>query len=294
MGSWNCRCGSPSPHRLPRCLSALAGGTSRNFDGHRAVLVRDTDGVRLFSRSGRDITAVWLDVALAGMALRPGTTLDGELVIWRGGALDWGAVQSRAASTPARARALAAELPASYPVWDCLSHLVHGDLRGRPYVTRRGFLLDALGDMGPPIQAVPATDDVETARDWYESLRPLGIEGLVAKPGSSLYRPSRIWIKVRHSEPLDAPVVGYTGPRSRPRALVVELPGGRRALSQRLTGPLAADAAALLVDDEPRHLEATRDGTPYVAAGHAQAEVMAGSTRHQVVTVTRLRPAETH
>lgn len=227
------------------------------------------------------------------MALRPGTVLDGELVIWRGGALDWSAVQSRAASTPTRADALAAELPASYPVWDCIGHPVHGDLCGRPYVVRRGLLLAALGDLGPPIQAVPATDDVETARDWYESLRPLNIEGLVCKPGSSLYRPARIWIKVRHSEPLDAPVVGYTGPRSRPRALVVELPGGRRALSQRLTGPLAADAAALLVDEEPRHLEATRDGTRYVAAGHAQAEVMAGSTRHQVVTVTRLRPAET-
>ncbi|MER6160357.1 hypothetical protein ABT147_33200 [Streptomyces sp. NPDC001868] len=101
----------PKPPR--RCRLVGAGGTSRNFDGHRAVLVRDSDGVRLFSRSGRDVTAVWLDVALAGMALRPGTTVDGELVIWRGGALDWGAVQSRAASTPARARTLAAELPAS-------------------------------------------------------------------------------------------------------------------------------------------------------------------------------------
>lgn len=266
---------------------------SRNFDGHRAVLVRDSDGVRLFSRSGRDITSVWLDVAVAGMELRPGTTLDGELVIWRGGALDWSAVQSRAASTPSRAHALSAELPASYPVWDCLSHSDYGDLRGRPYVVRRGLLLDALGDMGPPIQAVPATDNIETARDWYESLRPLNIEGLVAKQGGSVYRPSRIWIKVRHSDPLDTVVVGYTGPRSRPRALVVELPGGRRALSQRLTTPLAADAAALLVDDEPRHLEATRDGTRYVAAGGARTEVLAGSTRHQVVTVTRVRPAET-
>lgn len=235
---------------------------------------------------------MWLDVALAGMALRPGTMLDGELVIWRGGALDWSAVQSRAASTPARARALSEDLPASYPVWDCIRHPDHGDLRGRPYVVRRGLLLDALGDIGPPIQAVPATDDVETARDWYASLRPLGIEGLVCKPGSSLYRPSRIWTKVRHTNPLSAWVVGYTGPRSRPRALVVELPGGRRALSQRLTAPLSAAAAVLLVDDVPRRTEETRDGTRYVAAGGAQVEVLAGSTRHQVVTVARVRPVE--
>jgi ATP-dependent DNA ligase len=49
------------------------------------------------------------------MALRPGTTLDGELVIWRDGVLDFAAVQSRAASTPTRARALAEDLPASFP-----------------------------------------------------------------------------------------------------------------------------------------------------------------------------------
>ncbi len=85
------------------------------FDGHRAVLFRDAETVRLQSRSGRDVTG-WMDLAVAGMALPPLTVLDGEAVIWREGRLDFHAVQSRAASTLTRARALAGELPASYAV----------------------------------------------------------------------------------------------------------------------------------------------------------------------------------
>ncbi|MEY2249024.1 DNA ligase [Streptomyces sp. BF23-18] len=261
------------------------------FDGHRAVLIRDAAGARLQSRSGRIVTSWWMDIALPAMALLPGTVLDGELVIWRGGALDFGAVQSRAASSPARARTLAEGLPAAYAVWDCLSHPLHGDVRGRPYLERRAFLLDVLADIQPPIQAVPASDDVGTARDWYDSLRPLGIEGVVCKRASSPYRPGRVWVKVRHSEPVDAVVVGFTGPR--PRALVVRLPDGRRALSHRLTAPLAARAAELLPESGTSRFASTRDGERYAESGPGLvAEVLAGSTRHRSVTVTRLLPAE--
>ena len=87
-------------------------------------------------------------------------------------------------------------------------------------------------------------------------------------------------------------MIGFTGPRARPKALVVRLPDGRRALTQRLTAPLWAQAAALLPDSPPR-IEETRDGERYTATGGGvMAEVLAGSTRHRVVTVTRVRPVE--
>ncbi|MFB7983823.1 hypothetical protein [Streptomyces vinaceus] len=54
------------------------------------------------------------------------------MVIWRDGALDFSAVEARAASTPARARELAAALPATYAVFDLLAHPDLGDVRGRP------------------------------------------------------------------------------------------------------------------------------------------------------------------
>ncbi|WP_280882739.1 hypothetical protein [Streptomyces pseudovenezuelae] len=48
-------------------------------DGHRTVLWRTEDGVRLQSRTGRDVTALWMDLALAAMRLPPGTVLDGVM-----------------------------------------------------------------------------------------------------------------------------------------------------------------------------------------------------------------------
>lgn len=63
-----------------------------------------------------------MDLAIAGMQLLPGTILDGEGIVYRNGRIDFGAAQSRANSSPARARLLAAEHPAHYAVFDILSH----------------------------------------------------------------------------------------------------------------------------------------------------------------------------
>ncbi|MGY3676782.1 ATP-dependent DNA ligase [Streptomyces sp. TE33382] len=151
-------------------------------DGHRMVLRRTEDSVVLYARSGRIVTSHWMDLATPGMhSLLPGTVLDGEAVIWKEGKLDFSAVQSRAAATLPRARTLAARHPASYMVWDVLHHPAHGDVTTRPYTVRRALLVELLAGFGPPIQVVPSSDDYEVARGWYESLRPLGIEGIVAK-----------------------------------------------------------------------------------------------------------------
>lgn len=246
----------------------------------------------LQSRSGRVVTSVWMDLAIAAMRLPAGAILDGEAVIWRDGRLDFGAVQARAASSFVRARQLAEALPASYPVWDLLAHPTLGDLRGRPWTERRAALLDVVGDLGPPIQPVPVTDDYGTALAWYETLPAQGIEGIVAKRGTSSYRGNtRVWEKVRHADTEDLEVVGYTGAVSRPRTLAVRRPDGRVALTQRLTGPLAAAAAALLEPAGPGGRRRTDDGQTYTAStAGIVVEALSGTTRHAVVTVTRPRP----
>ncbi|MFB6717030.1 hypothetical protein ACFCZY_37090 [Streptomyces sp. NPDC056237] len=155
----------------------------------------------LYARSGRVVTQHWIDLAVAGMELRPGTVLDGEAVIWRDGRLDFAAAQSRAASSVTRARALAARYPASYVCWDVIQHPdpAIGDLRSRPYTERRAYMLELLADLGPPTQAVPATDDREVALHWYEALQEQGIEGIVAKRAGASYRAGRHgWVKVRN------------------------------------------------------------------------------------------------
>ncbi|MEU7028837.1 hypothetical protein AB0A60_19370 [Streptomyces sp. NPDC046275] len=109
----------------------------------------------------------------------------------------------------------------------------HGDVQSRPYLERRALLLDVLEEAGPPLQAVPATDDRATALLWYDALREQGVEGLVAKHATSPYRAAGIWKRVRHADTMDTLVVGYTGSASRPRALAVRLPDNRIALSSR-------------------------------------------------------------
>ncbi|MFI6063195.1 hypothetical protein [Streptomyces sp. NPDC051286] len=103
---------------LARAVPTLPDGPDwwyePKFDGHRTVLRRTDDTVFLYARSGRVVTQYWMDLAVAGMELRPGTVLDGEAVIWRDGRLDFAAAQSRAASSVSRARALAVRHRASY------------------------------------------------------------------------------------------------------------------------------------------------------------------------------------
>ncbi|MFB7214924.1 hypothetical protein [Streptomyces sp. NPDC056255] len=121
-------------------------------DGHRTVLRRADETAVLYARSGRVVTQHWMDLAVAGMELCPGTVLDGEAVVWRDVRLGFAAAQSWAGSSVTRARTLAARYPASYVCWDVLQHPdpAIGDCRRRPCTERRAFLLELLVDVGPP------------------------------------------------------------------------------------------------------------------------------------------------
>ncbi|MFE7331866.1 hypothetical protein ACFU8W_44685 [Streptomyces sp. NPDC057565] len=284
---------------LARAVPVLPDGLGwwyePKFDGHRMIMVRTEDTVTLYARSGRVVTPYWMDLALAGMALRPGTVLDGEAVIWRDGRLDFGAAQSRAASSVTRARALAARYPASYACWDLVQHPdpAIGDTRPLPYTTRRALLLELLAEVGPPIQPVPATDDRDVAEYWYEALQEQGLEGVVAKQGAAAY-PSggRGWLKVRHADTVDGLVVGFTGPRHRPHhlALVVGDEDSQVRLSARLEPVLAAHiGTAALSGAEVMGERRTERETYTRIQTDLTVEILEGSGRHGTLTVVRMR-----
>ncbi|MFD7608837.1 hypothetical protein ACFXMT_29455 [Streptomyces mirabilis] len=77
-----------------------------------------------------------------------------------------------------------------------------------------------------PIQAVSATTARDTALTWSTTLHNQGIEGIVAKRTTSLYRAGRTgaWLKIRHADTIEATVAGFTGTARQPRALAVRLP----------------------------------------------------------------------
>ncbi|MFF0196035.1 hypothetical protein ACFYT5_24295 [Streptomyces anulatus] len=111
---------------LARAVPTPPTGPNWHFevkvDGHRMILRRIEDGVICYSCTGRIVTSHWMDLAVPAMQqLLPGTTCDGEAVTWRGGRIDFGAVQARAASSLDRARALAARPYSTrgHATWPC-------------------------------------------------------------------------------------------------------------------------------------------------------------------------------
>src|SRR5215213_1573527 len=87
---------------------ALPGGVlfEQKWDGYRMVAFAGSE-VRLQSRRGADLTEGFAEVAAAVGEL-PEVVLDGELVIWGDGGLDFPALLQRMASRGANARRLAA------------------------------------------------------------------------------------------------------------------------------------------------------------------------------------------
>ncbi|MFI6942361.1 ATP-dependent DNA ligase [Streptomyces sp. NPDC050418] len=283
---------------LAESVNALpqgAGGWAYEpkFDGHRMVVFHVGGRVQLQARSGRIVTSSFPDLAEAARALPEGTVVDGEVVVWTEGRVDFAAVQARAMSTPARAAELARALPASYAAFDLLA--VRGeDLRAAPYTRRREELVALLAPLGPPLQAVPMTTDRALAESWYEGLRETGIEGLVIKRLDQGYRAGRrSWLKLRHSDTRDAVVVGFTGPPARPQALVLVLPDDDApVLSSPLTPGVRARAAELLPAAEGEgELNAVGlgDVTYRRVGGGLVVEVRQQVTRHQTVGVVRFR-----
>lgn len=266
------------------------------FDGHR-LLVFTLDGTAVLqARSGRIVTAAFPDLAAAALALPDGTVLDGEVVVWTGGRIDFAAVQRRAAATVSRAALLASRLPASYAAFDLLAEGGR-DLRSAPYERRRERLVALVGPLGPPLQPVPMTTDAELAATWYETLTATGVEGLVIKRLGGPYRPgARDWRKLRHTHVRDAAVVGFTGPADRPAALVLVLPDDDTpVVSSPLPPALRSHAATTLAGRGTGAADGVAMAigvgeVPYrgVAPGLV-AEVERGTTRHSVVTVLRLR-----
>ncbi|MFH8894319.1 hypothetical protein [Streptomyces sp. NPDC017949] len=163
-----------------------------------------------------------------------------------------------------------------------------------PYKERRRRLevLFASRGLTAPWTLCPMTTDLAEAREWLETWTDVsGVEGLVIKNMNQRYLPrARGWEKIRHSENVDADVIGFTGTAARPRHLVVRLPNGRMARSQQLTAPLAAQVALFLRGAGPAAEARTSDGEPYQRAAEGLVvEVAAGTTRHAVVTVVRVR-----
>ena len=183
------------------------------YDGYRLIAGRERGGGVLISRNGNDLTPTFPEVARAIKGLPyDGLVLDGEVVVHDDRGLpDFGRLQRRGKLTNRRDVARAAlELPATYYAFDLLA-MDGVDLRVLPLLERKAFLREVLPTIGP----IRFSDHVpEQGEALAETVRQMGLEGIVAKRADSKYETgrSRSWYKIPALRTDDFVVVGFTDP----------------------------------------------------------------------------------
>lgn len=277
-----------SADELP-AQGSVPGGLqySLKLDGFRALaFVLDGGRVLLQSRARRDLSPEFPAVAAyLGERLPPGVVLDGELCAYREGRLSF---TDLLRSHRERERA---GVPVSYIAFDLLALPGH-DLRARPLRERWELLGAALAGTGPPLQRVLATEDEDTAREWFGSLRGTGVEGIVAKAWTSAYRPGGTWSwrKVRYADTQDAVLAGVFGPPDRPHAVLVRLPDGRTLrTSPRLTAPQAREVAELTAGLLAGPMADPEHGTVRPLTAHLPVELRMPAGRQDTARFVRVR-----
>lgn len=187
------------PGPMPAPGVAERYGYEMKWDGVRALVVVSAGRVRLYSRSGREMTATYPELAELGAGLADGTVLDGEVVAFDAdGRPSFGAIQPRMLVADAgAARKLSASIPCAWFGFDVL-RLGPADLTPRTYEERRETL-EGLELQGPCWQVPPyLPGDADTALALSRGAR---LEGVMAKLLTSRYEPGRrsaAWIKVKH------------------------------------------------------------------------------------------------
>jgi ATP-dependent DNA ligase len=180
------------------------------WDGFRALIFRDGDAITIQSRDDKPLQRYFPEVAAALLhALPAKCVLDGEIVIARGGALDFESLQLRLHPAASRVNLLARELPASVVFWDLLCE-GERDLRERPFYERRSELEAVLGVAEPPLYLTPCTVDRAVAGDWFRRFEGAGLDGVMAKAKNGTYEANkRVMLKVKHERECDCVVAGF-------------------------------------------------------------------------------------
>lgn len=196
--------------KLPRDDAGWA--YEMKWDGIRSIAFISGGQVRLSSRTARDITFVYPE--LAGLGAAAGVeqaVLDGEIVAFSGGGWpDFEALQQRMnISTAAQARAVAGQVPVSYLAFDLL-WLDGKSLLEEPYAKRRE-LLDGLA-LDDRRWQVPPTFIGESGADIQAVSKVQHLEGVMAKRLQSRYEPGRrttSWLKIKNVHRQEVVIGGW-------------------------------------------------------------------------------------
>lgn len=194
------------------------------WDGMRALVVAGPGGVRLISRSGRDVTSSFPELRALSDALGGHqVVLDGEIVaIGRGGQPDFVRLQNRIHRTRPTAPLLR-DVPVCLYLFDLL-RLDEMDLLHAPYIDRRRRLTSLRLDHGP-IRVPEHYTDIPPA-EMLEIAAQHHLEGIVAKRLTSRYVPGRRspeWIKTAIRMNVEVVIGGWVPGSGRHRHVIGSL-----------------------------------------------------------------------
>lgn len=186
------------------------GHVEPKWDGFRTIVFKDGDEIELGSRNERPMTRYFPElVESLRRNLPERCVVDGEIILVRGGRLDFDALQQRIHPAASRVKLLAEQTPVSFVAFDLLA-LGDDDLTDRPFAERRRLLEDALAAASDPVFVTPATADLGEATDWFTRFEGAGLDGVVAKPLDGRYQPDkRTMFKVKHERTADCVLAGF-------------------------------------------------------------------------------------
>lgn len=183
------------------------------YDGVRALAIRDGSSVRLYARSGTEITGRYPEIALAFDAMPfDRFVMDGEIVALDDtGRPDFQALQRRMhVADSAAARRLSLTTPAYDFVFDLLA-FDGFDLRTLALEKRKSILARLVRGEG----SVRYCDHVKAKGcEFFKAVANAGLEGMIAKRCDCAYRGVRSsdWLKIKCPLTRRFVIGGYTDP----------------------------------------------------------------------------------
>src|SRR5882672_7966021 len=181
------------------------------WDGIRAMISLDEGEIRIHSRSGMDIAKQFPELLTPEPAFRATSGLfDGEIVCLEadGRPNFKNVIHRMQQKTEGGIERVKAKHPVVCYLFDCL-YLDGRPIVNEPLTRRREWLEDAVRkDSAYRVSGV-----VEDGPAFFEAVKGMGLEGIIAKQRDSTYQPGKrsdSWLKVKARQTVECIIVGYT------------------------------------------------------------------------------------
>ncbi len=199
------------PPQLARVVSSLPKGSDiiheLKFDGYRLIIVKHRAELKIYTRNGHDWTEKFKALAKhLNEVSNKDFTLDGEAVVWD--------VKGRSSFGDLQAALKGGKKEVAFVAFDLL-HFDGNNLRSLPLAERQKRLAELVSE-GEGVVRRSTVWASDMGATLYKQACKLGLEGIISKKLSGVYRPGdrRDWTKSKCRLRQEFVVCGYTPPKS--------------------------------------------------------------------------------